>query len=230
MALITTSAADAGTLTGTTLKSTVVLSSLTSVGTIGTGVWNGSPVNYQLNIEQALGSVIKAATLPLGLHGIITHLALGAGTVAYQAVWLPQAAIITGVKWYQGTSGVYTASTYNGIGLYSYTGGVMTLVASSTDDGLIWKATGGTIASKAFSSTYSASAGLYFVVFLYANSAQTTAPTIGRGAAITNTPISAGDFTNSAKYQGFVAGTTLPSTITMSTTTGSSSPTYFGIY
>ena len=40
---ITVTAA-AGTLTGTTLKSTVVTSSLTAVGTIGTGVWNGTKV------------------------------------------------------------------------------------------------------------------------------------------------------------------------------------------
>lgn len=36
--------AAAGTLTGTTLNSTVVTSSLTSVGTIGTGVWNGTAI------------------------------------------------------------------------------------------------------------------------------------------------------------------------------------------
>ena len=39
-----TGAAPAGSLTGTTLKSTVVSSSLTSVGTIATGVWNGTAV------------------------------------------------------------------------------------------------------------------------------------------------------------------------------------------
>lgn len=36
--------AAAGTLTGTTLNSTVVTSSLTSVGTITAGVWNGTPI------------------------------------------------------------------------------------------------------------------------------------------------------------------------------------------
>jgi hypothetical protein len=41
---VTVVAAPAGTLTGTTLKSTVVTSSLTAVGTIGTGVWNGTKV------------------------------------------------------------------------------------------------------------------------------------------------------------------------------------------
>ena len=42
-AAITVTAA-AGTLTGTTLNSTVTASSLTSVGTIATGVWNGSTI------------------------------------------------------------------------------------------------------------------------------------------------------------------------------------------
>lgn len=37
--------APAGTLTGTTLNATVVTSSLTSVGTITTGVWNGTAIN-----------------------------------------------------------------------------------------------------------------------------------------------------------------------------------------
>ena len=41
---VVTVTAPAGTLTGTTLKSTVVTSSLTAVGTIGTGVWNGTKV------------------------------------------------------------------------------------------------------------------------------------------------------------------------------------------
>jgi len=41
---VTVVAAPAGTLTGTTLKSTVVTSSLTAVGTIATGVWTGTKV------------------------------------------------------------------------------------------------------------------------------------------------------------------------------------------
>lgn len=40
----TASAAPAGTLTGTTLAANVVTSSLTSIGTIGTGVWQGTEV------------------------------------------------------------------------------------------------------------------------------------------------------------------------------------------
>lgn len=42
---VSTAEISAGTLTGTTLASNIVNSSLTSVGTITTGVWNGTPIN-----------------------------------------------------------------------------------------------------------------------------------------------------------------------------------------
>ena len=45
----------AGTLTGTTLKSTVVTSSLTSVGTITTGTWNAGAVTSSGNITSSNG-------------------------------------------------------------------------------------------------------------------------------------------------------------------------------
>lgn len=46
--------APAGTLSGTTLNSTVVTSSLTSVGTIGSGVWQGTPIGsaYVVTLNQ----------------------------------------------------------------------------------------------------------------------------------------------------------------------------------
>jgi len=87
---------------------------------------------------------------------------------------------LTGVTWYQATAGSYTASNYNGVGLYYYTAGstTLTLVASSTDDGNIWKATSGTWNSKAFSATYTATEGMYYVAVMYSSSAG-TAPAIG---------------------------------------------------
>ena len=82
--------ADASTLTGTTLKSTVVNSSLTSVGTIATGTWQGS--------------TIAAAYLPTGTSaakGILqvdgTTIVATAGVISYT---LPTASTSTlgGVK------------------------------------------------------------------------------------------------------------------------------------
>jgi hypothetical protein len=56
----TTVIAPAGTLTGTTLASTVVTSSLTTVGTIGTGVWQGTAIGV------GYGGLNTAATPSVG--------------------------------------------------------------------------------------------------------------------------------------------------------------------
>ncbi len=66
--------AAAGTLTGTTLNSTVVNSSLTSVGTIVTGVWNGTAItnSYLANSTisgVSLGGNLFTLTLGTGLTG-----------------------------------------------------------------------------------------------------------------------------------------------------------------
>ena len=60
--------APAGTLSGTTLNSTVVTSSLTSVGTIGTGTWQGTIVSPTYG-----GTGINNGSATLTMAGNITH-------------------------------------------------------------------------------------------------------------------------------------------------------------
>ena len=166
-------------------------------------------------ISEALGSVIIASTIHS--NRVTNFYTLVDTRMDMQAVYIREPKTITGVKWFQSTQGNYTADNYNGIGLYSYDGaGTLTLVASSTDDGNIWKGASFTIQSKAFSSTYNASAGIYFIALLYNNSAQVTAPAIGAGAGLLNNNIPAVDYTNSAKYRGNrVTLSSLPSTQSM---------------
>lgn len=90
---ITVTAA-AGTLTGTALNSSVVTSSLTSVGTIATGTWNGTAIgvayggtgqttytNGQLLIGNSTGNTLTKATLTAPAAGIsITN---GAGSITF---------------------------------------------------------------------------------------------------------------------------------------------------
>jgi hypothetical protein len=172
------------------------------------------------SIMALLGSTILAEPITGDVYKTSSSTNLTDGQVRWVAVYIPRSMTITGVKFMQQTQGSYTADNYNGVGLYSYSGGNLTLVASSTDDGNIWKATSFTWSSKAFSSTYAASAGLYFVALLYNSSAQTTAPAL-RANQLSSDLLNTIDFTNTAKagasltgQTGFPAGPTAMSTLT----------------
>ena len=104
--------------------------------------------------------------------------AMGDGNVHYSLFYIPEKTTITGVAWFQTTQGNYTADNNNKVGLYSISGATYTKVAESADDGNMWKAAASTIATKNFSSAYSAEPGYYMVAAVYNSSAQTTAPSI----------------------------------------------------
>jgi len=155
----------------------------------------------------ALGSSIKGVNLSFPfINNISSGATMSTGRCEWHAYFLPTAKTITGVKWWQSVAGVYTAANYCGVGLYSATPiGNMTLVASSTNDGNIWKQASNTLGTKAFSGTYNAAAGLYYIAILWGSSATPTTPQIG----VSTTPSSstgAFDFTNSAKLLGAAFG------------------------
>lgn len=179
-------------------------------------------LDIKIKAYAAMGSTILAQNVDGDLANGTSGQALADGRIYFSAVYLTKAATLTGVKWYQVTAGNYTGDNENRVGLYTYSGGTMTLVASSANDANLWTATSGTIASKAFSSTYAAAAGLYFVGFIYNNSAQTTAPVLGIiGSASTINTVT--DFTNSAKTSGLISSqTALPATQAMSGVTAAS--------
>lgn len=187
-----------------TLVSGTNIESIDGTSILGSG---NQITNYSLLAYAALGGVILGETPGLSVNGILgTAMTMTDGTVYYICIYIPQSATITGVKWFQGAQGNFTADNNNRLGLYSYSGGTMTLVASCADDANLWKGTANTWTSKAFSVAYPAAPGVYFVALLYNSSAQVTAPTIGA----TNNSVNAGvvnvDFTNSAKLRSIVTG------------------------
>jgi nitrogen fixation protein len=182
--------------------------------------------SYNWMLTQAyglLGSSIKGVNLTCPTFASLSATSLGSGVGRYMSYYLPQAATITGVKFFQQNAGNYTGNNYNGVGLYSFSGGTLTLVASTTNDTEFWKSS--TWITKPFSSTYSAAAGMYYLFALYNSSAQTTAPTIlFNGYSSNNFP--AIDFTNSTKLGGTSGSGTiaLPTpTIAMTSINGSTS-------
>jgi len=129
---------------------------------------------------EILGSSVKAMTLGVGVGETKAQVVMVDNSLKFIPVYVRVPAIITGVKLGIHTQGDYTSDNYNGVGLYKYntTLDSLELVASSTDDGDIWKASSGTMITKAFSATYNADDGLYYVGCLWNASATTVAPQV----------------------------------------------------
>lgn len=182
-------------------------------------------------VNELLGSPIVAETFNLPLVMANTSTALVDNTVRFVAVYLDRAKTLTGIKVYSVTAGSYTGDNNNRVGLYTYSGGTLTLVASSTNSASLWTATANTVQTIAFSSTYAAQPGLYFVGLLYNQSAQTTAPSLAGGTALGNLSRAALDYTNSAKVFGTLGTSNdLPSSQAMSGITGVTASYWVGLY
>jgi len=187
--------------------------------------------NINILAYQALGSTIKGATVDLALNRAFINVSHGTtGRFQLTPIYIPTPTTITGVKFVSGVQGVFTASTYNGIGLYSYntSTGAGTLLTGTADDPNIWKQTANSIVSKSFTAATSVAAGLYYigsVVNGNTSAGGSTAPSIF-GTTSINATMSTYDFTNSARYvTHIVSQTTLPSSWNMSS--GIANPVVF---
>lgn len=179
---------------------------------------NGGQTNAvdQVSGWAALGGSAKGTNLANIQLRCTAANGFGNGILTLQAIYVPTATTITGAFWIQATNGSYVANNYNGVGLYSYSGGTATLVASSTNDANVFQSGGG-IRKKAFSSTYSASAGVYYVALLASWSSSTTFPNFWCDVSSNDTYWQAMDFTNSARYIGRLSSqTSLPSSVALS--------------
>lgn len=202
----------------------------TQIDTANASILDAKKDNDFLRIIQALGSDIKGLTFGCG-YPSDNLVSMADNYVLLTAVWLPVAATITGVMFYLTQQGSYTADNDNSVGLYTWSGGTLSLVASSTNDGNIWKAAAG-YATKAFSTTYAASAGLYFVGALYNNSAQVTVPRLGTSGTIlyAANANSIGMATSSKVSMNINGNNSLPATITVSATSNQSQNIWFALY
>ena len=140
--------APAGTLTGTTLASNVVTSSLTSVGTIGTGVWQGTAIGFTYGgtgqTTYTTGDLLYASA-----SNTLSKLGIGAaGTVLTSNG--------TNVSWSSISAGTVTsvAQSFTG-GLISVSGspittsGTLALTVAGTSGGIPYFSSGTTWASSA---------------------------------------------------------------------------------
>jgi len=216
--------APAGTLSGTTLNSTVVNSSLTSVGTIGTGVWQGTtigvayggtgltstPANGALDIGNGTG--FTRTTLTQGSGISITN-GSGSITIANSGVTSFSAGT-TGFTPSSSTSGAITlagtlATTNGGTGLTSFTSGgaVYATSTSALTTGTLPIASGGTGITSfgtgvqtALGQAVTGSGGI-----VLASSASLTSPTLttpSLGVATATSIVASNGFVSTSTYGG----------------------------
>jgi hypothetical protein len=186
-----------------------------------------------------LGSKIASTSLAVHTPSNIatSGTSLTSGTAIFSATYVPKDSTITGVSWYQITQGAVTTvgANYNGVALYSYNAGVLTLVASSAADttttatgpNIGWKSPVGW-AKTAFSTPVSIPAGIYFIGAFY-NVTTGTAPAIGTQTTVASL-VNNVDFTNSAKILSTATFTALPATQAMSGTTVATAQTGWWLY
>ena len=195
--------------------------------------WNSIAGDFNKDLLglQALGSPVKSS--PIGTTFMpATGGALVGARSYYNAIVVDKEITITGAMWYQVTQGVYigTGGNYNGIALYSQSGGTLTLVDSTARDTTIWKASSASWNQKAFAGgSRTLQPGVYYLLGLANPLAGTfaTAPSLGVWSATNPSGVM---ITNSSRlYGGTATGATIPPT-TQAMSAWNNFSIYFSLY
>jgi hypothetical protein len=129
-----------GSSSPTAAASSDVVSAITTAAVDNSKLANSG--DNDLYATQLAGGSAKGNAVGGGglLIPVNTTFSLFNGSMFFQAIHVPVGATLTGIKMVEATAGSYTASAYNGIGLYTVNAGtgLLTLVASSTNNGSQW--------------------------------------------------------------------------------------------
>lgn len=184
---------------------------------------------YILSLNN-LGLPILAQNLDGSLQSVINGQSMSSGRVYFFAVPILKDMTITGLYYRQITQGSFTGSDFNGMGLHTISSGTLSRVAITANDANIWKAASGTFNQVALASPYAATAGIYYVSFLYCTSAQSTAPIIGiLGAASSINTVTG--LPNSIKTSALILSqTSIPTSQAMSGLQAAATEYWAGLY
>jgi uncharacterized protein (DUF697 family) len=177
-----------------------------------------SPSNNLSDIATSVGLPACGGNVLFSPLFITTANSLADGQLRGDLVYIEKDITVSGVWFYLQTSGVFTGDNVNSIALYSISGGIATKIAETANDSSIWTGTANAWKNVAFATPVAVTKGDYYITFLYNNSAQTTAPGLGGGAALFNAAV-ANIFPNSTRIVFNITGqSTQPSSLTLSTT------------
>lgn len=175
-----------------------------------------APPRSQFDLLLLATSNIKAQSWNYQINNNSGGATLTSGTVYFTAMYLTAPTTITGAYVPFSVQGVYTPTNNNRVGLYSSDGTTLTLVASNADTPTMYSATsGGSMLTQPFSSTYSASAGLYYIAYIWCSSATTTAPRMPQ-MTLNGPFVNAGIIGTNWRFGSLSGQTNLPSTQALS--------------
>jgi hypothetical protein len=226
---ITATAAPASGITGTTLATNVVTSSLTTVGTIGTGTWHGTAVGVQYggtgaNLSATGGSnqVLQQTSSGGAITvGQLSSANLSDGTTGSGAIVLATNASLTTPN--LGTPSAVVLTNASGTAS-SLTAGHATALANNTANTLAGFDNSGVYGDVTIGSglslsggSLSASASAPAFTSITSGTNTTATMTVGTGGALTTS--GSGTITATAVPASGVTGTTLASSVTASSLT-----------
>lgn len=182
---------------------------------------------------RGLGSNIKSSQ-PYMTAGLI-NINVASNLIRWSAIYVPEAATISGVMFGLRQSGVYVANAHNEIMLYSVNiaTGDLTLLATTADDPNMYVATGSIniMQQRAFLTPVNIARGVYYIGVRYSSASATTAPQMN---TVTMTqPYMTYDFSNGVKVcaqLAITAATPNPTTINFSALTLSAQPFVISLY
>jgi hypothetical protein len=161
------------------------------------------PTNQEfVKNARELGSVYKYFPLrcdyTFNLHG-----ALSGTRAIFTHYYIPQKDTITGVKYSLYTAGDYNQKDFNGIALYSESGGNLTQVAISANDSVFLCITANTLGTIDFTSPAVVDPGSYYVVLLYNYNSYVAHPDIYLCGSNLNTALINNQFPNSNRLSAY---------------------------
>lgn len=125
-----------------------------------------------------LGTGLKAKTVGLELGDAQNGASTVDGYVVYTPFVLKKTTTVTGSYFFIVNTPSYTGDNYNGFAICKMNGTNIDTLRTSVNDANFWNMTANVWTAKALWSPISLDPGLYYVAYLYNQSAQTTAPSI----------------------------------------------------
>lgn len=182
------------------------------------------------NVLSIMGGSYKSKTLGMEFLGSLSSLAMVDGTQYFIPIYLSKSDTIKGINFYQRVQGAYTADNYNGVALYSYSGGTVTLIDTTANNGNLWKGTANTWQSVDFVNKVYCQKGLYYISLLYNTSLQSAGPSIQSGGSVGGTNFPQHPL-NTIRIYSSLAGRTSPiSSQSLTSTTSHQNNAFILIY